>query len=160
MLDLRPVPYDHPDSVQLIDELQEFYRGRYGGGDDTPVDPAQFAPPHGMFVIGYADGNAVACGGWRARESVEDDPGLRDGDAEIKRMYVASGNRRRGFARAVLSELERTAAAAGRIRVVLETGLAQPEAVAFYLAAGYAPAVRFGLYRHEPDARCFARNLR
>ena len=160
MIDLRPVPYDQPDSVRLVAELQEFYRERYGGGDDTPVDPAQFAPPHGLFVVGYADGSAVACGGWRAREGVDDDPGLRDGDAEIKRMYVASGRRRRGFAHAVLRELERTAAAAGRLRVILETGLAQPEAVAFYLAAGYAPTARFGLYRHEPDSRCLARNLR
>jgi ribosomal protein S18 acetylase RimI-like enzyme len=159
VLDLRPVPYDHPDAVRLIAELHGFYRERYGGGDGTPFDPAQFEPPHGLFVVGYADGDAVACGGWRARDAVDDDPGLRDGDAEIKRMYVAPGHRRRGLARVVLRELERTAAAAGRLRVVLETGLAQPEAIAFYLAAGYAPTGRFGMYRHEPDSRCFARNL-
>ncbi len=158
MLDLRPTRYDHPDSARLIEELQEFYRERYGGGDDTPVAPAQFAPPRGYFVVGYADGAAVACGGWRARDAV-DDPEHRDGDAEIKRMYVAPGHRRRGFARALLRELERTAAAAGRRRAVLETGLAQPEAVALYVAAGYEPMAPYGTYRCAPDSRCFARTL-
>ena len=44
-----------------------------------------------------------------------------------------------GYGRAVLAELERTAAAAGRRRVVLETGTRQPEAIALYTSGGYSP---------------------
>jgi len=157
-VDLRPVPIDHPDAVRLIAEVQAFYRERYGDEDATPVDTAEFAGPRGFFAVGYVDGAAAACGGWRAREG-GDDPELRDGDAEIKRMYVAAAHRRRGFARAVLAELERTAAAAGLLRTVLETGLLQPEAMALYASAGYAPIPRFGAYRDSPDSRCFAKVL-
>jgi len=152
------VPYDHPDAAALVAQVQRVYVERYGGEDATPVDPAEFAPPHGLFVVAYADGVPVACGGWRARGG-GDDPALRDGDAEIKRMFVAADRRRRGYARAVLAELERTAAAAGRRRAVLETGTRQPEAMALYVSAGYAPAPDFGVYRHSPNSRCFAKPL-
>lgn len=158
MLELRPVPFDHPDAVAMIDAAQRMEVERYGSADRTPVDPADFTPPRGYFVVGYLDGRAVASGGWRARRSGED-PGLRDGDAEVKRMYVADGHRRRGFARAVLADLERSAAAAGCRRMVLETGTRQPEAVALYVGAGYVPAPRFGIYRDDPLSLCFAMSL-
>ncbi len=158
MLDLRPTPFDHPDSVRLIAEVQQVYRERYGGEDVTPVDPCDFAAPRGYFVIGYADRAAVACGGWRAVEG-RSDPALRAGDAEIKRMYVSATRRGRGYARAILSDLERTAVAAGRLRVVLETGVLQPEAIALYVSAGYAPMAKFGAYRCAPESRCFAKPL-
>jgi GNAT superfamily N-acetyltransferase len=154
----RAIPYDRPDAAALVAAVQRVYVERYGGEDATPVDPAEFAPPHGLFVVAYVDGVPVACGGWRARGR-GDDPVLRDGDAEVKRMYVAADRRRSGHARAVLAELERTAAAAGRRRMVLETGTRQPEAIALYAAAGYAPMPSFGVYRDSPTSRCFAKPL-
>lgn len=157
MLDLRPLPLDHPDALVLVAELQAFYAERYGDGDATPTEPAQFAPPAGFFVIGYADGAPAACGGWRAREGGE--PGLRDGDAEIKRMYVRGGHRGRGYARQLLAHLERAARDAGRRRVVLETGTRQPEAIALYAGSGYVPVEKFGTYRDEPESRCYGKQL-
>lgn len=156
-LDLRPTRYDHPDAQGLIVDLQAFYAERYGEGDDSPVDPAEFAAPLGYFVVGYVGGVAVACGGWRARDG--GDPELRPGDAEVKRMYVEAPQRGRGYARTVLGELERSAAAVGRLRVVLETGTVQPEAVGLYLASGYRPMPVFGYYRADPLSRCFAKEL-
>ena len=157
MLELRAVAVDHPDVATLVAAVQQEYVHRYGGIDDTPVDPADFAPPHGFFVVGYVAGTPVACGGWRARDGTA--PPLRAGDAEIKRMFVQTAYRGRGYARAVLAELERTAAAAGRRRTVLETGTRQPEAIALYTSAGYGPMPRFGLYRDSPNCRCFAKPL-
>lgn len=158
MLDLRLTPIDHPDAVRLTAEVQDLYRERYGDEDVTPMAPAEFAAPLGYFVVGYRGGVAVACGGWRARDAGPD-PELRDGDAELKRMYVAAAHRGRGFARAVLADLERAALAAGRRRVVLETGTLQPEAIALYLSGGYAPMPNFGAYRCEPNSRCYAKPL-
>ncbi len=156
--DLRPTPFDDPLALRMIDELQRFYQQRYGDeGDATPVDTAEFAPPQGHFFIGWCDGEPVACGGWRARDA--GDPVLRAGDAEIKRMYVREAHRGRGIARAVLAELERTAAAAGRLRMVLETGTAQPEAIALYASSGYHRIPNFGTYREYPNSRCFAKTL-
>jgi GNAT superfamily N-acetyltransferase len=146
-VDLRVTPYDDPDAVKLTDEVQQEYVVRYGDQDASPVDPAQFALPHGLFLVGYADGVPVACGGWRAHD--EPRYGLLPGDAEIKRMYVVKSARGKGFARAVLAELERTAAEAGRRRMVLETGLKQPEAIALYRSSGYAEITKFGHYRED-----------
>ncbi len=159
MLELCPVPFDHPDAVRLISEVQAFYRVRYGDEDATPVDPAEFASPLGFFTVGYVGGTPVACGGWRVRDAGED-PSLADGDAEIKRMYVDDAHRGRGYARAVLTELERTAAVAGRRRAVLETGTMQPEAIALYVSSGYTPIPPFGAYRCAPGSRCYAKALR
>ncbi len=142
----------------MVGQPHELYRERYGGEDVTPVDTGEFAAPQGYFVVGYRGGEAVACGGWRGRDG-RTDPELRDDDAEIKRMYVVDGHRGRGYARAVLAELERTAAAAGRRRIVLETGTLQPEAIGLYRSAGYEPMPRFGVYRCEPNSRCFTKPL-
>ena len=80
------VPYDHPDAVRLIGEVQQEYVIRYGGVDRGPIDPAEFAPPGGLFLVACAGGAAAGCGGWRAHGS----------DAEIKRMYVTPAARGRG----------------------------------------------------------------
>lgn len=157
MLELRPLPLDHPDGLVLVEELQTFYASRYGDGDTTPMEPGEFVPPAGYFVIGYVDGEPAACGGWRAREG--DEPGLADGDAELKRMYVRPAHRGHGYARLVLAHLEDAAGAAGRRRMCLETGTRQPEAIALYSSEGYGPAEKFGTYRDEPGSRCFAKGL-
>jgi GNAT superfamily N-acetyltransferase len=158
VLELRAVAYGHPDVAILVASVQREYVQRYGDEDATPLDPAEFAPPRGFFTVGYECGKPVACGGWRARDRASD-AALRDGDAEIKRMFVQVTHRGRGYARAVLAELERTAAAAGRRRVVLETGTRQPEAIALYASAGYVPIANFGIYRASPTSRCFAKLL-
>ncbi|HEX6355517.1 GNAT family N-acetyltransferase [Actinophytocola sp.] len=134
--------YDHPHAVALIAEVQQEYVVRYGGQDLTPVDPAQFAPPRGLFLIAYVDDVPAACGGWRAYET----------DVELKRMFVKPEFRGRGLARAVLAELEQTALAAGYRRVILETGQRQPEAIALYTSAGYEPVPSFGYYASAPEA--------
>jgi GNAT superfamily N-acetyltransferase len=158
VLELRPTPFDHPDSVRLITEVQLVYVERYGGEDKTVLDAQEFEASAGFFIVGYVDGEPVACGGWRARRAGES-PALRDGDAEVKRMYVTAAHRGRGYARAVLAELERTAAAAGLARIVLETGTRQPEAIALYASSGYTPTPGFGVYADDPLSRYFAKPL-
>lgn len=150
-------PFDDPDAVKLTDEVQQEYVVRYGDQDATHVDPAQFVLPRGLFLVGYADVVPVACGGWRAHDEPRD--GLLPGDAEIKRMYVVESARGKGFARAVLAELERAAAAAGHSRIVLETGLKQPEAIALYRSSGYTEIMKFGHYRNDPLSVCFGKEL-
>ena len=134
--------YDHPDAVSLIADVQQEYVVRYGDQDKTPVDPAEFSPPLGLFLVAYVDGEPAACGGWR----------VHDSDVEMKRMYVRPAFRGRGLARALLAELERTAAAAGYARLILETGQRQPEALALYASAGYTPVPGFGYYARSPEA--------
>ncbi|MDT7555640.1 MAG: hypothetical protein QOI68_110 [Pseudonocardiales bacterium] len=155
-LDVRVVDYGHPDAAALVAAVQQVYVERYGGADATPVAPAEFAPPAGLFLVGYLDGAPVTCGGWRLRAA---GPGLPATDAELKRMYVVAAVRGRGFARRLLTELERTAAEAGARRLVLETGTRQPEAIELYRSAGYQPIAGFGFYRDKPGSRYFGKPL-
>jgi GNAT superfamily N-acetyltransferase len=161
---LEVAAYDDPRSVRFVEAVQAFYVQRYGGADRTPVDPAEFAAPRGIFLLGALPGTGpVCCGGWRRHDvgsiAAEDRGVLRPDDAEVKRMWVDPAHRRRGLASAVLAELERTARAAGCRRTVLETGTRQPEAQAFYVERGYRVIPRFGVYRDEADSVCYAREL-
>jgi ribosomal protein S18 acetylase RimI-like enzyme len=59
----------------------------------------------------------------------------------------------------MLAHLEATARTAGAEVMIMETGTAQPEAMALYSAAGYQPVASFGHYRDEPMNRCYGRRL-
>ncbi|MCX4994207.1 GNAT family N-acetyltransferase [Streptomyces longwoodensis] len=159
-MNIRPVPLDHPDAVKLNDEVQAEYHVRYGdGGDATVLAPSDFQPPRGVYLIAYDERDRpVATGGWRSQD--RNDEGNEDGDAELKRMYVVPEVRGRGLARRMLAALEDDARAAGRVRMVLETGTQQPEAVALYTSSGYEPCVKFGYYRHHEASLCYAKALR
>ena len=155
-LDLRPVGYLHPDAALLVARVQEEYVERYGSPDESPVDPAVFDLPEGLFLVGYDGGGPVATGAWR-RSPVDRLGGTSA--VEIKRMYVVPERRGRGHARAVLAELERSALAAGHDLVLLETGTRQPEAIELYLSAGYEEVEGFGYYADAPLSRCFGKRL-
>ncbi|GGY22709.1 GNAT family N-acetyltransferase [Streptomyces djakartensis] len=157
---IRRVSFDHPDAVKLNDQVQAEYAVRYGdAGDATVMAVSDFEPPHGIYLIAYDEfGSPVASGGWRTQDA--NGEGNLDGDAELKRMYVIEQMRGRGLARRILAALEEDARTAGRVRMVLETGLKQPEAIGLYMSSGYEPCAKFGYYRHYDDSRCFAKSLR
>jgi len=151
------VGIDHPDAQRLIAEVQAEYVVRYGGPDETPLDPSMFLDPAGAFFVGYLGEAPVVTGAWRRRHDVEA-LGTTE-TAEIKRMYVASVARNRGLARVMLRHLEQTASVAGAVATILETGLRQPEAIALYESSGYQSIASFGYYRDAPLSRCFGKLL-
>jgi GNAT superfamily N-acetyltransferase len=146
----------HPDAQALIEAVQAEYVARYGGRDESPVDPADFEDPLGQFFVAYLDGAPVATGAWR-RSSVRA-LGV-EVTAEIKRMYVVPAAQRRGVARRMLAHLETTAAVEGIEALVLETGMKQPEAIALYTSSGYEPIPGFGYYCGSDLSRCFGRRI-
>ncbi len=158
-MNIRRVRFDHPDAVKLNDQVQAEYAVRYGDeGDLTPLDATMFVPPRGLYLIAYDDRDSpVATGGWRTQD--ENDEGYRNGDAELKRMYVTEEFRGRGLARRILAALEEDARAAGRTRMVLETGTQQPEAIGLYTSSGYEPCAKFGYYRDYESSLCYAKAL-
>ncbi|GAA4747341.1 GNAT family N-acetyltransferase [Modestobacter marinus] len=147
---LRAVGYADPVAQHLIERVQQEYVVRYGGRDAAVVDPAEFSPPQGLFLVAEVDGVPAGCGGWRAHGH---------GVAELKRMYVEPGFRRRGLAALVLAELERTAAAAGHQQLLLNSGDRQPEALALYDRAGYTPVAGYGIYADSPEAVFLGKQL-
>jgi GNAT superfamily N-acetyltransferase len=158
-LSIRPVGYDHPDAQRLIAEVQAEYVQRYGGPDASPVDPLEFQPPRGLFLVGYLRGEPVAMGGWRTHAGAAPQASGAALTAEVKRMYVTAAERGRGHARAVLARLEDTARDAGAGWLLLETGSAQPEAVALYRSCGYQPVPPFGYYANRPLAIHLGKDL-
>ncbi|MCX6396071.1 MAG: GNAT family N-acetyltransferase [Propionibacteriales bacterium] len=123
------------DGARLLDDYAAEIAALYDGADLAApgmpsAGPAELAPPHGAFLVGYQDGNAVCCGALKR---------LDDGVAEIKRMYVVPTARRQGVARLLLHALEDVAAARGYRTLRMDTGPKHQHAIAFYEAEGYRP---------------------
>ncbi|MEV6834969.1 GNAT family N-acetyltransferase [Streptomyces sp. NPDC051133] len=158
-MNIRRVRFDHPDAVKLNDEVQAEYSLRYGDeGDATVLAAEDFLPPRGVYLIAYDEHDRpVATGGWRSQDN--NGEGNEDGDAELKRMYVVAQARGLGLARRMLAALEEDARMAGRVRMVLETGTKQPEAIALYTSSGYEACAKFGYYREYEESRCYAKRL-
>ena len=133
----------------LSDELAALYPSidDEGAGDFRPED---VLVGRAAFVVGRAEGRAVACGALRP---------MAEGVCEIKRMFVVADRRGRGHARAVLAELERLAAAMGYSTARLETGSKQAEAVRLYEGAGYRRIAKYGIYVDNPWSICFEKAL-
>ncbi|WP_326689814.1 MULTISPECIES: GNAT family N-acetyltransferase [unclassified Streptomyces] len=161
-MEIVPAHFDHPDVRKLNEIVLQEYVERYGNteGDATPLDAAMFQPPRGLYLLAHDDeGRPVATGGWRSMDASEEN--YTDGDAELKRMFVMPEARGLGLARRILALLEDDARAAGRVRMVLETGIEQPEAIALYTSSGYEPAkAKFGHYRFHDESRCYVKPLR
>src|SRR4051812_50065339 len=62
---LRPLPYDHPVAHHLVEQVQEEYVQRYGGRDAAVVEPGEFLPPRGVFLVAEVGGGPAGCGAWR-----------------------------------------------------------------------------------------------
>jgi GNAT superfamily N-acetyltransferase len=147
---LRALRYDDAVAQDLVEQVQQEYVERYGGRDEAVVDPAEFLPPQGLFLAAEVDGVPVGSGAWRA---------LGAGVAEIKRVYVAPGLRRRGLAQLIVAVLEASAAQAGCRSVVLNSGARQPEALRLYEGLGYGPVTPYGVYACAPDAVFLGKDL-
>jgi GNAT superfamily N-acetyltransferase len=129
------VSQDDALAAPLLAELATEYAQRYGA-DQTSIlawltgyPAAEFAAPGGGLLIGIHEGRPVTGGAFRRFDAVT---------AELKRIWTDSAHRRRGYARALLTELEAEIAARGYRRIYLTTGDRQPEAEALYLATGYS----------------------
>jgi len=159
-LEIRSVPYGGPDARPLLDAAHADLVEVYGSGDGNPVDPREFDPPDGAFLVAWRDGRPVACGGWRGLPTGTGGPrDLGPGVAELKRMFALPDVRGTGVAAALLRALEDSAREYGRTRMVLETGAPQAAAISFYVRNGYERIGNYGYYREYDDCRSFGRDL-
>jgi GNAT superfamily N-acetyltransferase len=147
-LELRIESAASPSARLLIQALDAAILERYPGLPVNGLEP-EFDAEGGVFLVAYSGGRPAGCGALR-----------REGDAaEIKRMYVADGFRRRGVARALLRRLEAEARGRGFSRAILETGIHQPEAIALYRSEGWRRIPPYGIYVNEPVSVCFGKSL-
>jgi GNAT superfamily N-acetyltransferase len=156
-LTLDRVTYGDADVAALVEQVQDYYRAIYGGPDDSPLTDTELTPPTGLFLLARFGDEPVGMAGWRRVAPLDALGGERP--AEVRRMYTVPAARHRGVARALLAELERTAAAYGADVMVLSTGHLQPDAVAFYRACGYVDIPLFGHWAEAPGIVCLGRRL-
>ncbi len=148
-IEFRAAQVDSGEGAALAramrDELYELYDGLVLDGPDMPkAGPAEMGPPGGTFLVGWADGEPVCCGGVKR---------LPDGACEIKRMFVVPAARGQGVARRLLLALEDAARELGYATARLDTGPEQPHARRLYESEGYR---EIGNFIANPVATYFA----
>lgn len=107
-------------------------------------------PDRGVYLVGFLDGSPVACGALRPIDAQA---------TEIRRMFVAAGSRRQGFAKAILSTLEEYAGTFGFSVLRLETGNRQHAAIALYESYGFRRIAPFGEHANDPTSVCFEKKV-
>lgn len=133
-LRFKAVDQDDPLAQPLLAELALEYASRYRAPVEAVAKwlrtyPAeQFAAPGGALLIGLRDGQPVTGGAFRRFDAET---------AELKRIWTDSRYRRRGYAKALMAELETEIAARGYRCIYLTTGDRQPEAEELYRSTGY-----------------------
>ena len=139
-MDYQSVALTSAEVVPLLDGLRQEYETRYGhGAGDSVLDveASEFDAPTGAFLVLLDDDTTVAGGGLRR---------IDDETVEVKRMWTNPDYRRQGHASRMLRELAGLAGQLGYRRVRLETGHAQPEALAMYRRLGFAQIESYGPY--------------
>ena len=138
---------------ELILALNAELSGRYPeqGACHFRLDAQEVADGRGAFLVAYRLQKPIGCGAVRR---IEEQTG------ELKRMYVSLDERCRGVGRAILDALEGEARRLGLSKLVLETGIRNPEAIALYERAGFSRIPAFGEYIGSPISVCRAKELR
>jgi putative acetyltransferase len=141
---------DQPDVLRLLAESDAYHTALYPSDSLHLLDAAALAAPGVTFIVARIAGAAVGCGAIVRRA---------DGEAEIKRMYVAPRARGRDLGRRILSALEAEARRLRIRRLLLETGTRQPAAIALYRAMGYRDVPPFDGYVDDPLSVFMAKDL-
>ena len=134
---------------QLVSELDRELKIR-DGEDHAFYDQFNGSLHLQHVKLLYVDEKPVACGTFKK---------LDDNEAELKRMFTLADYRGKGYASTLLLALEHWAASLDYKRMLLETGINQPEAVALYKKAGYIVVNNYGPYIGIANSICMEKQL-
>ena len=126
----------HADALAMIEGSERELAALYDPSVRHAFSPDELVTGGVRFFVLYDGERPQGCGGYA----------LYVGFAELKRIFVPKGLRSAGRADAIVARLEEGARAEGAPLMRLETGLASPEAIAFYKRMGYAPRGPFADY--------------
>jgi GNAT superfamily N-acetyltransferase len=151
-ISITPEAFDSRDAQRLVAALDaglaQVYPPEQRFGPNLKAQHLEDG--RGTFLVARDGERAVGCGAIR----------LLDADtAEVKRMYIEPDHRGKGVGRAVLEQLEAAANKLGARRLVLETGIRSPEALALYRRAGFAQIDCWGEYATSPTSVCMEKTL-
>ncbi len=138
----------------LLVELDAYLHRQYPVDEFPPeinhiLEPKALAQPSVTFLVAWAlkpdaaERTAVGCGAVRR---MTDEAGAY---GEIKRMFVKPQARGQRIAEQILTQLEGVMRGEGIRRILLETGIRQPEAQRLYARCGYTVRGGFGGYSED-----------
>jgi GNAT superfamily N-acetyltransferase len=131
-----------PTARKLLEDLDAELVSLYPDHPYPPPFGDEEASGVGVVLIAYQESRAVGCGAVRQ---------LDKQTAELMRMYVLPSARGRGLGKLLLESLEAEARDLGVVRMVLEAGDRQPDALGLYQSQGYEP-IEPWLEDHHPHS--------
>ncbi len=147
MIEVKEIDPMSEDGSSLFRRLSQEQIDRYGRDGGFPQE--YLAKPEVIFVAGYLEGRAVGCGAVVP---------LEEGTGELSRIFVDNSARRNGVGQAIMDRLE-AQARSKYAKLVLETGVSQPESIALYEKCGYKPIPCWGKSADNPKSRCYQKVL-
>ncbi len=139
-------PADQPEVHALLRQSDAYFASLYPAESNHLIDATALAEPNVRFLVARRAGIAVGCGALVLGT---------DGEAELKRMFVAPEARGLKIGKLLLDALE-AAAKTEAVRVIrLETGVRQPESLALYRRHAYTERGPFGAYQRDPLSTFF-----
>jgi GNAT superfamily N-acetyltransferase len=139
LLHIAPVAADDPRLAGLIAALDRDLWDRYGNED---LGPSPIAPDV-RFALACRGATPVGCVAVQPRGT----------DMELKRMFVTPTARGTGVASRLV---EAAVELAGGSRVILETGVRQPESIRLYEKCGFTRIPNYPPYDQDPLSVCYA----
>ncbi|WP_131098477.1 GNAT family N-acetyltransferase [Streptomonospora litoralis] len=150
-IEISEAPWEDPVGVRLRRDQERETVERYGGDLEQGEKPSAATTAVFLLATEAASGEVVGCGGLRRL----------DGDTfELKRMYVVPAWRGHRIGQTLLHALEEAGRDRGAVRMRLETGWEQPEAMRLYERCGYHRIPLYGPYVGCAASVCFERSLR
>lgn len=149
-MEIREVPTNHSDLLQLVKELDAFFVGKWG-----QQIAEGYQELHNLSQMAYAliccdNKKPVGCGCYKVidRQTIE-----------IKRMYVDEKYRRQGIATMILQSLERKAFQEGFTIAELETGKDMQDNILMYGKYGYHLVENYGVFVGDDICVCMEKYL-
>lgn len=140
---------DQSDVAAMLAASDAYMAALYPAESNHLLDMAALLSTEVKFLAARADGRLAGMGAIVLCQAY----------AEIKRMYVDPMLRGRKIGTRLLDALEHEARRQGVLRLRLETGIRQAEAINLYRAAGYRDIMPFGSYKPDPLSLFMEKNL-
>ena len=140
---------DDTQFIELISALDGELNEKYGT-QQKQYNEFNKLDYNSNVMIALDNGSPVGCGCFKVIDSET---------VEVKRMFVKLAYRGTGVAKSILLALHQLAIEKGFKKSVLETGIKQPEAIAFYVKNGYSKIENYGQYVGHTNSVCMMKIL-
>lgn len=157
---LRLTPWMAPAAYEMrtaaAQELSRIY------GSEAPAADPDGDHAVAMVMLSILDGEKrvdVGCAALMDRTGMLEE--FSGPVVEVKRVYVKPDYRGNGYAKLLMHEVERQARRYSQredrigLRVVLEAGTRQPNAVRLYESLGYVSIAPYGEWKSDPESLCY-----